>query len=201
MIRTLSSRPRLRLAAALSAAALVLAACGGAVNSSGAVTTNGGNGGKAAVPSAGSGRVLPVSSNPITNAATAKTLVLDKVLVENNVDAAGKPVDDHLEVTLKNTGATPLSGLEFYYTFTDPTANVSESYYAKLPATDEVPAGGTYTVNFDNSGAPGSVPVNDFSLYATSKNALDVEVLASATGAATTTMTVQKDAGGSEAAD
>lgn len=199
MIRTLPRRPRLRLAAALTAAALGLAACGGAVSSSGTATNGTGGGGKPAA-AAGSGR-LPVTSNPITNNATAKTLVIDKVLVENNVDAGGKATDDHLEVTLRNTGPTPLGGLEFFYTFTDPTAKTAESYYAKLPAAATVPAGGTYIVNFTNSGAAGSVPVNDFSLYATSKNALDVEVQASATGAATTTATVKKDAGGAEAAD
>lgn len=104
-------------------------------------------------------------------------------------------------MTLANSGTTPLTGLEFFYTFTDPTAKASESYYATLPADVSVPPGGTYTVNFDNSGAPGSVPVNEFSLYATSQNALEVKVLASATGAAISTASVQKDAGGAEAAD
>jgi len=195
-----SKNTRLRLAAALTAAGLLLAACGGAATSAG----SGGappTGSSKPAAATGSGQVLPVTSNPIDNTATAKTLSIADVLVENNVDAAGKPVDDHLEITLANSGSTPLTGLEFYYTFTDPTAKASESYYAKLPADVAVPAGGTYTVNFDNSGTPGSVPVNDYSLYSTSQNQLDVEVMASASGAAVATATVQKDAGGAEAAD
>lgn len=199
MNRSLLSRTNVRIAAAVTASAIALTACGGAVASSGSAPAAG-SGNKPAAAAA-SGRVLPVTSNPIANSATAPTLTIDSVLVENNVDAMGKAVDDHLEVVLANSGTAPLTGLEFFYTFTDPTAKTSESYYAQLPADVSVPAGGTYAVNFDNSGAAGSVPVNDFSLYATSQNALDVEVVASATGAAVTTATVQKDAGGAEAAD
>lgn len=199
MNRSLLKRSNVRIAAAVTASAIALAACGGAVTSSGSAPAAG-SGSKPAA-AAGSGRVLPVTTNPISNNATAKTLTIAKVLVENNVDASGKAVDDHLEVTLANSGTTPLTGLEFFYTFTDPTATASESYYATLPADVSVPPGGTYTVNFDNSGAPGSVPVNEFSLYATSQNALEVKVLASATGAAISTASVQKDAGGAEAAD
>lgn len=199
MNRSLLARTHVRIAAAITAAAIALTACGGAVTSSGS-TPAAGSGGKPAA-AAGSGRVLPVTTNPIANTSTAKTLTIDSVLVENNVNASGKAVDDHLEVTLSNSGTTPLTGLEVFYTFTDPTAKAAESYYATLPADASVPPGGTYTVNFDNTGAPGSVPVNDFSLYATSKNALEVKVVASAAGAATTTATVQKDAGGAEAAD
>lgn len=199
MNRSLLARTNVRIAAAVTASAIALTACGGAVASSGSAPAAGAGSKPAAA--AGSGRVLPVTTNPISNPATAKTLTIDEVLVENNVDAAGKTVDDHLEVTLSNSGTAPLTGIEFYYTFTDPTAKTSESYYAQLPVDVSVPAGGTYTVNFDNSGAPGSVPVNEFSLYATSQNALEVKVLASANGAATTTTTVQKDAGGAEAAD
>lgn len=199
MNRSLLKRSNVRIAAAVTASAIALAACGGAVTSSGSAPAAG-SGSKPAA-AAGSGRVLPVTTNPISNTATAKTLTIDEVLVENNVDASGKAVDDHLEVTLANSGTTPLTGLEFFYTFTDPTAKASESYYATLPADVSVPPGGTYTVNFDNSGAPGSVPVNEFSLYATSQNALEVKVLASATGAAISTASVQKDAGGAEAAD
>lgn len=199
MNRPLLARTNVRIAAAVTAAAITLAACGGAATSAGSTPAAGSGGQPAAA--AGSDRVLPVQTNPIANTATAKTMTIESVLVENNVDASGKAVDDHLEVTLANSGASPLTGLEFFYTFNDPTASVSESYYAQLPADVTVPAGGSYTVDFDNTGAPGSVPVNEFSLYATSQNALDVEVVASATGAAVTTATVQKDAGGAEAAD
>jgi hypothetical protein len=150
---------------------------------------------------AASGPVLPVKENPIKNAATAKALKVDSVHLEDNVDAAGKAVNDHLEVALSNSGTTPLSGIEFYYTFTDPTTKVTESYYAKLPDDFTIPAGGKRVAHFDNTGKPDHFPVNKFSLYYSSKNALEGSVVVSATGAATQTAPLKKDAGGAEAAD
>ncbi len=126
---------------------------------------------------------------------------IDSVLVENNVDASGNAADDHLEIAVTNTGSTELAGFEVYYTFTDPTAGTSESYYTKLPDTFTVPAGTSRTIHFDNSGATDHFPVNEFSIYATSLNALDVQVEVSAQGAAPQTATVQKDAGGEETSD
>ncbi len=198
MNRSVYSRRSIRLAAALTGAAIALAACGG--TSTPGPSAAGGPTSSSGKASAG-GKVLPVSSNPISNTATAPTLKIDSVLVENNVDARGKATDDHLEVTVSNTGSTPTSGLEFFYTFADPKAKIEESYYAKLADSVVIPAGGKQVVNFDSSGRAGAVPVNEFSLYATSKNALKVTVVASASGAAVSTATVQKDAGGAEAAD
>lgn len=94
MNRSLLKRSNVRIAAAVTASAIALAACGGAVTSSGSAPAAG-SGSKPAA-AAGSGRVLPVTTNPISNNATAKTLTIAKVLVENNVDASGKAVDDHL---------------------------------------------------------------------------------------------------------
>jgi hypothetical protein len=152
----------------------------------------------AAVPDAA---VLPVVSNPITNTATEKLLVIDSVLVENNVDANGKTASDHLEIALSNKGSTDLRGVEIFYTFANPATSVSESYYAKLPVDFVVPAGGKRVAHFDNSGAPDHFPVNKFSLYYTDTAAMDVSVVASATGAAVQTMVIKKDAGGPEQVD
>lgn len=55
--------------------------------------------------------------------------------------------------------------------------------------------------HFDNTGATDHFPSNDFSLYKTSVNELDVEVIASAEGTAVQTATVKKDAGGAETPD
>ncbi len=145
--------------------------------------------------------VLPIDANPIANTATAETLKIDSVLVENNVDRAGKTADDHLEITLSNAGAVGLGGVEIFYTFTDPTTKVTESYYTKLPSDFAVPANGKRVVHFDASGVLNHFPVNKFSLYYTDKNALDVTVVVSAQGAAVQTTKLQKDAGGAEAAD
>jgi len=150
---------------------------------------------------AAGGPVLPVAANPITNASTLQALKIDSVLVENNVDSTGKAASDHLEIALTNTGTTELTAFEVFYTFTDPTTNVTENYYAKLPADFTIPAGGQRIAHFDNTSAPDHFPVNEFSLYYTDTNALDVTVTVSATDTATQTTTLQKDAGGPETAD
>jgi len=197
---TLHPRRRRRNAAAalLLAGGLVLAACGGSGSGSPSGTNAAGN--SAATTTPGGGQVLPVTDNPITNTATDQTLTIDSVLVENNEDADGNAVDDHLEIAVSNTGTADLSGFEAFYTITDPTAGASESYYADLSGF-VVPAGGTGTIHFDNTGATDHFPVNQYSLYYTSTNALDLEVQISAQGAAIQTATVQKDAGGAEVPD
>ncbi len=184
------------LAALLVAAGATFAACGGtsAATTGGSATTTTG-------PTSTGSQVLPVTENPIQNPSTNQVLKIDSVLVENNVDAAGNAADDHLEIALSNTGTTDLSGLEVYYTFADSTAGTTESYYFRLPDSFTIPAGAPRTIHFDNTGALDHFPVNQFSLYYTSTNALDVTVVVSATGAALQTGTVQKDAGGVETPD
>lgn len=150
---------------------------------------------------AGSASVLPVTSNPISNNATAATLKIDSVLVENNVDANGKATDDHLEIAVSNTGTMGLVGFDVFYTFTDPTTATAESYYTKLPADFTVAPGAKRVIHFDSTGQPDHFPINKFSLYKTSTNALDVTVEVSAKGAAVATQSVKKDKGGAEAAD
>ena len=148
-----------------------------------------------------SGPVLPVVANPIDNSSTVHALTIDSVLVENNVDSAGQAAGDHLEIALTNSGAAELTGVEVFYTFTDPTTNVSESYYTTLPADFTIPAGTRRIAHFDNTGGTDHFPVNEFSVYYTDTNALDVTVVVSASGAAVQTITVHKDAGGAETAD
>lgn len=154
-----------------------------------------------APPPRDGGAVLPVASNPIANTSDAKNLKIESVLVENNEDPSGKAASDHLEIALRNVGDKPLIGFEVFYTFTDPTAATTESYYLRLPAGFSVPVGATRVVHFDDTADPDHFPVNKFSLYRTSVNALDVTVTVSATDAAVQIVTVQKDAGGAEAAD
>lgn len=211
------------LTTGLLAGASALAACGSSSSSTpttqAATTPTGGSaasntadttGATTVVPPAGTdagttapagGPVLPVADNPISNTSTVQALKIDSVLVENNVDSTGKTASDHLEIALTNTGTTELTAFEVFYTFTDPTTNVTENYYAKLPADFTIPAGGQRTAHFDNTGAPDHFPVNEFSLYYTDTNALDVTVTVSATNAAIQTTTLQKDAGGGETAD
>lgn len=177
--------------------ASILGGCGGSTNTTSPADTSVVTGGT----TTGADAVLPVKDNPISNTATAKTLSIDSVLVENNEDANKKAVDDHLEVALSNTGSTDLSNVEVFTTFTDTKTRATESYYTKLPTDFSVPAGGSRTVHFDNTGATDHFPANKYSLYATTKNQLQVTVEVSAKGAAVQTATVKKDAGGAETPD
>ena len=194
MIRTTRTK---RLHAVLLTAGLLsgggaLAACG---NGSAATPTT------QATTTPSAGPVLPVADNPIRNTSTVQALTINSVLVENNVDSLGKASGDHLEIELANTGTSELRAFEVYYTFTDPTTNVTENYFAKLPADFTIPAGGRRIAHFDNTGTPDHFPVNEFSLYYTDTNELDVSVTVSATDAIIQTTTLQKDAGGTETAD
>ena len=149
--------------------------------------------------STASGRVLPVPKNPISNTSQAPGLTITKALVENNVSPeTGKGVSDHLEIALENTSAKPLGGIGVYYKITDPTKQVSEGYYSKLDGFTIEP-GTTRVAHFDQTGAKDHFPVNKYSLYYTDKNALVVEVTASAPNVKPATFTVKKDAGGAEA--
>ena len=181
----------------LVAAALTLGACSSSSGSSTATSS----GSATSAPAGSSAQVLPVTDDPITNSSTAQTLTIDSVLVENNEDGNANAVDDHLEIALTNPGADPLTGFEIFYTFTDTTTDTTESYYTALPDTFTIDPGASRVVHFDNTGATDHFPANDYSLYNTSPNDLDVTVEVSAQGAAVQTTTVQKDAGGAEEAD
>jgi len=199
----------IRTGAVLLAIGIVLSSCGGASSTTPTVVatptpvTNSvaGTGTVSTTPASTSSQVLPVTTNPILNTSTVQALKITSVLVENNLDIVGKPAGDHLEIALKNTGSTVLKAFEIFYTFTDSTTTVSESYYAKLPDSFLIPAGGSRVVHFDGTRATDHFPVNKFSLYFVSINAMDVTVIVSSADAAQQTSTVKKDAGGAEAAD
>lgn len=184
-----------RLAAIALVAGVGLAGC-----SSSAPSSNGSSS-KTTAASDGTGQVLPVTTNPIKNTSTVKALEISSILVENNVDPkTKKATDDHLEVALKNTGNSALTNAEVFYTFTDTKTNDTENYYLKLPSSFTIPANHTRIAHFDNTGATDHFPVNQYSLYSTSKNPLKVTVTVSAVDAAIATKTVKKDAGGAEVA-
>jgi hypothetical protein len=186
---------------AIGLSALLVAGCSGSSSSTsaGASTPVASIPAGATTPTGGTTRVLPMAKNPIANSATAPGLTITKALVENNVSAeTGKAVSDHLEVALKNTNSAPLDGVEVYYVISDPSTKGSEGYYAKLAGFTIAP-GATRIAHFDDTGAKDHFPVNKLSLYYTDKNALVVDVTASATGVKPATFTVKKDSGGAEA--
>jgi hypothetical protein len=148
-----------------------------------------------------SSAVLPVDANPIKNSSTVEALTIDSVLVENNVDATGSDVDDHLEIAVSNNGKDELTQFEVHYSIEDPKTADSEGYYLKLPTSFVLAAGENRVIHFDNTGAADHFAVNQFSLYYTDTNALNVTVEVSAVDSAIQTKTVAKDAGGAEEAD
>jgi hypothetical protein len=177
---------------AIGATVFAASGCGGSATS-GSPTTQA----TTTAPPA-STQVLPVPKNPISNTSKAAGLTITKTLVENNVEpGTNKVVNDHLELTLKNSSTKPLDQIAVYYKITDPKTGASEGYYTKLEGFTIAP-GATRVVHFDQTGATDHYPVNKYSLYYTDKNALVVDVMASAAGVQPAASTVKKDAGGPE---
>lgn len=155
----------------------------------------------AASGTSASGPVLPVTSNPINTSGTATTLEITQAAVEDNVDpATGQAIDDRLQLTLKNTGTTPLDGVEVYYEMTDIVTGQTEAYYQKLDGLS-IPAGQETTVYFDNQAGPGHYPENQFSIYRSSTNEVDFAIQAAANGAKVATATAVKATGTGEKVD
>lgn len=184
-----------------AAAALVLAT--GILTGCGAVTAD--TASPATAPtvsvSAATGTVLPVSTNPISNASTAPGLSIPAAAAEDLVDpATGKALDDRLQLTLANGTDTDVTQVEIYYQMTDVTTQQSEGYYMALDGVT-LPAHGETVVYFDNSGQPGHFPENDFSLYRTSENQVDFTIEASAPGLQIATTTATKGAGAGDLPD
>lgn len=187
---------------ALTAAVMVILAgtlAGCQAVGGGAATTPSGSASSGSTSDTGS--VLPVASNPISNASTAAGLAITLAAVEDNFDpATKKPIDDRLQLTLANSTSAPLTGVEIYYEMTDMTTRQSEGYYMPLDAVT-IPANGETTVYFDNESGPGHFPENQFSLYRSSVNQVDFTIEASVDGLAIATATASKEAGTGEEAD
>ncbi|MCI4660067.1 hypothetical protein [Cryobacterium zhongshanensis] len=153
------------------------------------------------VQASGSSAVLPVTSNPIVNTSTTVGLTIVGAAVQDNIDPITKAaINDRLQLTLKNTGPTNLTGFEAFYTMTDATTKTSESYYQKLDGIQLDPGKET-TVYFDNQSGPGHYPENAFSLYRSSKDKIDFAIQISAPGVKIATATAIKDAGTGEKSD
>ncbi len=160
-----------------------------------------------AVPGAASGgtsgagnasTLLPVTSNPIHNTSTAPGLSVVSAIAENNVDPLTKqPIADRLQVTLKNTSASPLTGFEIFFTMTDAATHASESYYLPLSGLT-LAAGATTDVYFDNQRAARHYAENKYSIYRTSKNKVDFAIEVSAQGVAVAKGSAVKGAGTGE---
>lgn len=139
------------------------------------------------------------ADNPIVEASTTQGFKINSVLAENNVDAGGATVDDHLELTVTNTSATDITnGWDLFYSLTDKTTGDVQSFYLPLPGFS-IPAGKTVHLHVDTSGAAGHFRADPNSAYYKGKNAMQVDVILHAKGFAPQTSGVKKDAGGAEA--
>lgn len=145
-----------------------------------------------------SAAVLPISANPIVNNSTAPGLDVTYAAVENNVDpATGNTIGDQLELTLRNTTGSAMTGIEVYYEMTDVVTNAKEGYYQKLTGITIAPNQET-TVYFDGSNQLGHFPENQFSLYRSSQNEVDFKIWVSAPGVKVAQATAIKSKGTGE---
>jgi hypothetical protein len=138
-----------------------------------------------------------LADNPIQESSTTVGFTISALLVENNVDANGADVSDHLEFKVTNTGTAVLTNFDIYTTITDQTTSAVQSYYRTLPDFTVKP-GETKDIHFDNTGQPDHYNVNPNSAYYKNPNALTVAVTLHAPGFAPQTGSVDKDAAGAE---
>ncbi|MGB5557426.1 MAG: hypothetical protein WBN04_05380 [Paracoccaceae bacterium] len=141
-----------------------------------------------------------VAPDPIIQTGTPAPYRIGEVLVENNVDpATHKDAPDHLEIQVLNDGNVDLSNFTLYYTFTDADSGDTEAYIVR--PTVAIAATGEARIHVDDGTASGHPRANPNSIYVTSLAAKHVTVALQADGFQPITATVEKDAGGAEAAD
>ena len=138
-----------------------------------------------------------LANSPIQESSTTKGFTLDAIAVENNVDAAGVGVADHIEVKVSNTTQQEITNFDVYYTFTDAVTGERQAYYRPLTGNNLQPAE-SKSLHLDNSGAADHYRVNPNSIYFANANALHVEVTLHAASYAPQTIAVDKDPIGNE---
>ena len=138
-----------------------------------------------------------MADDPIQESSTTEGFVISGLLVENNVDADGADVADHLEFKVTNTTDVELSGFDIYYTITDQDTGAVQGYYRTLPNFTVQP-GETKDIHFDNSGVADHFSVNPNSAFYTDQNGLTLMVKLHVDGYAAQTGSVDKDPAGLE---
>jgi hypothetical protein len=137
------------------------------------------------------------ADNPIQENSTTVGFTVDSIVVENNVDAQGAVVSDHLELKLANSTQQDIGNFDIYYTFTDSVTGDAQSYYRPLPDL-MLKAGESISLHLDNSGQAGHFSWNPNSLFFTNQNVMKAEATVHAQGYAPQTASVDKDAVGTE---
>lgn len=139
--------------------------------------------------------------NKITNTSTAPGLDIISAIVENNVaPGTNTPVSDHIELQIKNTSSTDMTGFQMFYTVTDTVTGATKSYFKDLTGYT-LAKGATATLNFDNGTGTGHFGLNTNGIYFKSTNKLDFHIELSATDHKPATIDVSKAAGGAEKKD
>ena len=138
-----------------------------------------------------------MTDNPIQESSTTQGFTISGLLVENNEDANGAGVPDHLELKVTNTGTADLTNFDIYYTITDKDTGAIQGYYRMLPGFTVAP-GETKDIHFDNTGQPDHYNWNPNSAFFTDPNGLTVAVTLHAPGLAPQSGSVDKDPAGAE---
>ena len=135
-----------------------------------------------------------VADMPFTTDGAAMDVKIVDARVEDNA------AEDHLEITLKNTGTQALDQLELYYTVEDTVAGLKEAYYQPLTGVS-LAAGEETTLHFDNGTDPGHFLCNFNGIYGTSENGPTFTLTLHDGQNTFTTFTIVKDTGAAEVAD
>ncbi len=152
-------------------------------------------------PSAKPENIVPgFYPNPIKNTSTEANFIIVSAKVENNTDDNGKPISDHLEITLKNNSGKDLADFEIYYSILDTVNQKKEAYSVKLTGFT-LKGGQIETIHFDNKQLANHFEVNTNSLYYTSVNKLLFDIVVSTPSSKVETTQAAKDAGGAETKD
>jgi len=135
--------------------------------------------------------------NPIKNTATISGIKITSIMVENNTDAAGNAVSDHLQITLQNLTGKTLSNLEAYYTIVDTATGKKEGYYKPLVGFTLAPHA-TGTIHFDGQSGYGHYATNMHGIYGTTTDQLKFTLEVSVSGYAPVSASATKAPGGAE---
>ena len=139
--------------------------------------------------------------NPMKMDGSVAPFAIAEALVENNYDLVKKAdATDHLEILIKNSGATDLTGFSIYFAVKDADTGTTESTFRKLDGFT-VPAGGESRIHFDDGSVAGHFRANPNSIYVSSQAAKTFSIAVQADDFAPVTTEIAKDKGGAEKAD
>ena len=145
-------------------------------------------------------------ANPIKDGSLPATLEITSAKVEDNFDPlTKKDVSDHLEIDIKNAGASDQTGLSMFLTIID-AGGAKENMFRDLPGI-VLKAGSTSTLHFEVEGtadftaATNHFRANENSILYKLPSAKTLELMIAAKDEMPVNITFKKDEGGAEKAD